>query len=388
MDQYNENTEDVDNEKLLNDPFINSCAILFDSIEGHGIVIALKLIGKLLSNTDEYRDKYALLICKRKAWNEAIALMGNQLFDTFASIDFIPQECTCKRDSVREKLNALVGHCFGSCNYFPVDSNVVRQVKVEFSKDSNNGSTCEEENATSGEPHIFINECNVNVNPDSKDAENTYNSTQTRIDENVLTHDNQNPPDAEALKRLLVRFVDQVPTRQLVNSVNQIFTEPFNTFLSDNEMLWNFIQAANELSNHGTDISLVVVAGLAQMQMDSYEAIRNFISTDYFQHFKSSKDLEEDDFKHVLLTHPFSASTIIKKENCQQRRIYRQKYLTNYAFSVALLLNSAENKIANTEMEPAFPLVFLVESMPKDPVDRAKFISFLSTRFDHVLRID
>ncbi|UKK01186.2 hypothetical protein MACK_001999 [Theileria orientalis] len=305
---------------------------------------ALNLIGTILNSRYCKEDSNALLICKRSAWNKAIESAGSYIASSFYSnkSNQFTQRSSYSHSHSSEFVYDLFKHCFGK-----------KLTKVNSNNPCSEGKSQNDQDLASADcasdPDLFS---------DYDEYESQIPSAQPDSDANEHNSGENASRGVNSMKRLLIRFVDEVPGRKIVNgSLSNYVPED-----EENSCFWNYIQAANEIAIHDAVVEYVVVASLSEIIMKS---IPNYL-----------KEGPDDG------AHPFTSS-LIKHGKI---RHYQTKTISMYTMALATTINAVNSRMKGLQHISEYdsrltPRFTLVESLPAQEEDATKFVKFISERF-------
>ncbi|UKJ88808.2 hypothetical protein MACJ_002054 [Theileria orientalis] len=311
--------------------------------ESQCVVQALNLIGTILNSRYSKEDSNALLICTRSAWNKAIESVGSDIASSFHSNKFneFSQYLGNSQISSTEFVYNLLKHCFGK-----------KLTKVNANNPCSTGESNDDQDLpradSASDPDLIS---------DYDEYESLIPSAQPGSNTNERKNGYNAGRSVDSMKRLLIRFVDELPTRKIVNGRLKNNVPVYE----ERSSFWNYIQAANEIAIHDGAVEYVVVASLSDIIMMS---IPSYL-----------RDGPDD-------SHPF-ASSLIRQGKV---RHYQTKTVSMYTMALATTINAVNSRIKDlkniSELDSGpMPRFTLVESLPPQGEDATKFTKFISERF-------
>ncbi|BAM41083.1 conserved hypothetical protein [Theileria orientalis strain Shintoku] len=321
-----------------------SACVLNEDDESQCVVQALNLIGTILTSSYCKEDSKALLICTRSAWSKAIESAGIDIAFSFYSnkCNGATQNSSLSQIYSTEFVYNLLKHCFGK-----------KLTKVNANNPSSEGKSQDPQDSASADcasdPGLFS---------DQDEEESHIPSAKPDSGANGHKDGDSASLCVNSMKRLLIRFVDDLPSRKIVDGSSKRWAPEDE----GNSCFWNYIQAANEIAIHGGAVDYVVVASLSEFVMRS---VPNYLREG------------PDEGAHPFTSSPTKQGKI---------RYYQPKTVSMYTMALAITINAVNSRVKGLKHisgrgSRLLPRFALVESLPPQEEDATKFIKFISARF-------
>ncbi|KAK1442411.1 hypothetical protein BgAZ_404410 [Babesia gibsoni] len=373
-----------------------TCALVYDGGESQGIVHALSLLSTLLNCVDELQDKRGLLICKRATWEQAAECLDRGMTDCFEDCTF-PCSRLCGQNSSdidpKDALDQILRHAFlsesrSNRKFGGRGSPGTLSEIMEYELCSQmSGASLHKVGSIPSQASGLLNlgRCSLIVSSQGKVSDDY--SVMQKIMEMERRRE-------EKLRRLIVRFVDDLPLDYLDSGKEMKTCTPFNPFVEPGmETKWNYIQAANEIAFHPEDIAVVVVVGLSQIELDAHQ-IEGRVSPPTSSRIPSpNEDAEPESHMSTTYTHPFDSYERPKWELDEEEEgngvAYQYREISLYAFALQLTLNAFQANLGRSNStNMGLTKLYFLESLPTKETDQEKFIAFLRSRFQFTYKLE